>query len=53
MKNPIHYMNKTTGEVTDSHSIAMGWYRGHDEVALIDWSEALGEWIERGYWAWD
>ena len=51
MKKPINYMNKSTGELTESHAIAMEWYRDGDEVALIDWSDTLGEWIERGYWA--
>lgn len=52
MKNHIHYMNKTTGEVTNDHAIAMSWYRERNEIALIDWSETLGEWIERGSWTW-
>ena len=52
MKNHIHYMNKTTGKVTNDHAIAMSWYRDHNDVGLIDWSETLGEWIERGSWTW-
>lgn len=50
MKTNINYMNKTTGEICDRHSIAMEWYRAGDEVALITFSEVLGEWVERGYW---
>ena len=47
----IHYMNKTTGEVTIQKEKAMVWYRAGDEVALMDWSDACGGWLERGYWA--
>jgi hypothetical protein len=52
MKKPINYMNATTGEITESHAIAMEWYRDHNEVKLIGWSETLNEWIERGAWVW-
>ena len=51
MKTNINYMNRSTGEVTDRHYIAMDWYRDGDEVSLITYSEVLGEWVERGYWA--
>ena len=50
MKNLISYENCTTGEYTDNHNTAMAWYRAGDEVALISYSETLGEWIERGRW---
>lgn len=51
MKTTINFMNRTTGELTDNHDIAMDWYRDGDEVSLITYSDVLGEWIERGYWA--
>jgi len=44
------YMNCTTGELVNSHAIAMDWYRDGDEVALISYSDTLGEWVERGRW---
>ena len=47
----IHYMNKTTGEVTIQKEKAMVWYRAGDEVALMDWSDTCNGWLERGYWA--
>ena len=47
----LHYQNKTTGELITNHNTAMEWYRAGDEVALLDFSETLGEWVERGYWA--
>ena len=47
----LHYMNKTTGEITLNKDWAMEWYRGGDEVALMEFSETLGCWVERGYWA--
>lgn len=50
MRTNINYMNRATGEVTDRHYIAMEWYRNGAEVAIITFSEVLGEWIERGYW---
>lgn len=52
MKNHIWYMNTETGELTQDHSEAMGWYRNRIEVKLMDYSETLGEWIERGAWVW-
>ena len=50
MKTNISYMNCATGEWTDRHYAAMEWYRAGDEVALVCYSEVLGEWIERGRW---
>lgn len=50
MKTNIYYMNCATGEITDRRYLAMEWYRGGDKVALITFSEVLGEWTERGYW---
>ncbi len=52
MKNHIWYMNTETGEITQDHGEAMGWYRNRIEVKLMDYSETLGEWIERGAWVW-
>lgn len=52
MKNSIHYLNLSTGEVTNDHALAMIWYNELNEIALIDWSESLQEWIERGRWVW-
>ena len=46
----LNYMNRSTGELTDNHEIAMDWYRNGAEVGLITYSEVLGEWVERGYW---
>lgn len=45
-------MNAETGEITTSHKEAMDWYRTHINVKLIDWSDALNEWVERGEWVW-
>jgi hypothetical protein len=50
MKRNITYMNCETGEVTEPHSKAMEWYREGVEIALMDYSEVLGEWIERMRW---
>lgn len=50
MKKNITYMNCETGEITEIHADAMEWYRSGVEVALIDYSETLGEWLERGRW---
>lgn len=50
MKKHITYMNCETGEITEIHKDAMEWYRAGVEVALMDYSETLGEWIERGRW---
>lgn len=51
MKNEnLYYMNKNTGEVTKNHSEAVQWYNEGDEVAIIDWSECLQEWITRCEW---
>lgn len=49
MKN-INYYNLSTGEVTENHDLAMAWYREGTEIALIDYSECLGRWIERLRW---
>ena len=49
-KRHITYMNCDTGEITDCHAIAMEWYRDNIEVALLDFSEVLNEWVERGRW---
>lgn len=46
------YMNKRTGEITDNHGIAMEWYRGHDEVAIIVYDEKRNEWTTRCEWVW-
>ena len=50
MKNSPEYVNLTTGEVTFSHTTAMEWYRGGDEISLQSYSEVLGEKIERLRW---
>lgn len=50
MRTNINYMNRSTGELTDRHSVAMDWYNDGAEVALITYSDLLGEWIERGIW---
>lgn len=50
MKKEINYMNCETGEVTKLHSEAMEWYRAGVEIALIDYSETLQEWVERMRW---
>ena len=47
-----YYMNKRTGEVTENHAEAMGWYRAKDEVQIWGWSEVLGEWVCRMEWVW-
>ena len=46
------YMNKRTGEITDNHGIAMEWYRGRDEVAIIVYDEKRNEWTTRCEWVW-
>lgn len=30
-----YYINRSTGEITESHSIAMEWYRFGDEVEVF------------------
>ena len=50
MKKEINYMNCETGEITKLHSEAMEWYRAGAEIALIDYSETLREWVERMRW---
>ena len=45
-------MNKETGEITQYHEVAMIWFRKRHDVALMDWSETLGEWVQRGEWVW-
>lgn len=50
MKKEINYMNCETGEVTKLHNEAMEWYRAGAEIALIDYSEVLQEWVERMRW---
>lgn len=50
MKTNLIYMNCETGEATEVHREAMEWYRVGTEVALMGYSETLGEWIERGRW---
>ena len=50
MKNPVMYMNCETGEVTEIHAEAMAWYREGIEVALMQYSEVLGETVERMRW---
>ena len=49
--NATYYMNKTTGEVTADKVQALEWYRGGDEVSLIEFCEVLERWVERCYWA--
>ena len=49
--NATYYMNKTTGEVTADKAQALEWYRGGDEVSLIEFCEVLERWVERCYWA--
>lgn len=49
--NIIYYMNKTTGEVTADKVRALEWYRGGDEVGLIEFCEVLDRWVERCHWA--
>ena len=52
MKRHITYMDCETGEITENHEIAMIWYRKRHNIALMDYSETLGEWVKRGEWVW-
>lgn len=52
MKREQYYKNKRTGERTDSHAEAMGWYRAKDEVEVWYYSETLCEWICGIEWVW-
>lgn len=52
MKRKQYYKNKRTGERTESHATAMGWYRAKDEVQVWYFSETLSEWICGVEWVW-
>lgn len=49
-KHKLLYMSKTTGECWESREKAMEAYRAGDEIAVLDWSEALEEWVNRCDW---
>lgn len=51
-KPTLYYVNSQTGEMTESHAEAMGWYREKIDVELYNFSEVLGEWVKRGEWVW-
>ena len=46
----IYYINDKSGEATSNHAEAMEWYRTGAEIALMDYSETLGQWVERLRW---
>jgi hypothetical protein len=52
MKREQYYKNKRTGERTESHAVAMGWYRAKDEVEVWYYSEAVSEWLCGVEWVW-
>ena len=52
MKREQYYKNKRTGERTESHAVAMEWYRAKDEIEVWYWSEVCGEWLCGVEWVW-
>lgn len=50
MTTNITYVDHTTGEVYENHAQAMDAYRNGHRIDLYDYSEALGEWVLRGFW---
>ena len=50
MKREIYYINDKNGEATSSHAEAMEWYREGAEIAIMDYSETLEQWVERLRW---
>lgn len=46
----ITYVDHNTGEIYDTKAKAMAAYRAGTQIDLYDWSDALGEWVLRGYW---
>lgn len=40
-----YYLNRSTGEVTESHSEAMSWYRAGDEVEIWKNGKMVLAWL--------
>lgn len=47
-RDPNHYMNVETGELTLWHKTAMEWYRAGDDVDILKLVD--GEWKKLGRW---
>ena len=44
------YMNTVTGEITESHKVAMDWFREKINIDVLVWDD--GSWVKKTDWTW-